>query len=319
MSFRDIKGQDKAIQILKEHLKNSRLAKSYLFTGPEGVGKKLVAKQLSKAVNCQEADLEPCDTCVSCLKIEKGGHPDIHLIDNGRDEIKIEDIRILQAGIKLRPYEGKHKVFIINNAHNLNVASANAFLKTLEESPGESLIILVTDKPALLPKTIISRCQVIKFCSLQRPELEEILKKDYSLQNNLAHFLAYFCEGRIGRALNLKDADILEAKNSVIDEFALAERLDLENLFPRDRDEMRDSLNILAGWFRDMYLIKAGLPHSEMINLDRKAELLLQMQHFSFLELDGILKFISNALLYLEQNINVKLLQSNLKAELWKQ
>jgi len=318
MSFKDIRGQDKPIQMLKDHMNQGRLAGAYLFTGPEGVGKILTAKTLAKAVNCLGGNFEACGECVSCLKIDKAQHPDVHIIDSEGAEIKIELIRQLQGQIALRPYEGKKKVFIINNAHDLNLASSNAFLKTLEEAPGESLIILVSEKPSLLLKTIISRCRILKFNPLARPELEAILTKDYSLEAGLAHFLAYFCEGRLGHALRLKDADILKEKNRVIDEFVFQGSTGLEKNKPHKREEARESLNILACWFRDLYLIKTGMPHSELINLDRKNELLKSMQQFSFFELDEILNSISGSLLYVGQNINIKLLKSNLKAEIWK-
>jgi len=318
MSFKDIRGQDKPIQILKEHMKQGRLAGAYLFTGPEGVGKNLTAKTLAKAVNCLEGKFEACGKCGSCLKIDKAQHPDVHIIDSEGAEIKIEFIRQLQSQIALRPYEGKKKVFIINNAHHLNVASSNAFLKTLEEAPGESLIILVSEKPTLLLKTIISRCRILKFNPLARPELEAILTGDYSLEADLAHFLAYFCEGRLGHSLRLKDADILREKNRIIDEFVFQGGSGFEKNTPQKREDTRESLNILACWFRDLYLIKTGMPHSELINLDRKNELLKSMQQFSFFELDEILNSISDSLLYIGQNINIKLLKSNLKAEIWK-
>ncbi len=318
MSFKDIRGQDKPIQILEDHMKQGRLAGAYLFTGPEGVGKSLTAKTLAKAVNCQEGNFEACGRCNSCLKIDKAQHPDVHIIDSEGAEIKIENIRQLQSQIALRPYEGKKKVFIINNAHHLNLASSNAFLKTLEEAPGESLIILVSEKPALLLQTIISRCRLLKFNPLARPELEAILTGDYSLEADLAHFLAYFCEGRLGHALRLKDAGILKEKNSIIDEFVFQGGAGLERMKPQKREETRESLNILASWFRDLYLIKTGMPYSELINLDRKSELLKSMHQFSFFELDEILNSISGSLLYVGQNINIKLLKSNLKAEIWK-
>lgn len=349
MSFPDIKGQDKSIQILKEHLKQSRLANGYLFVGGEGVGKKLVAKTLAKTVNCQEELLDSCDKCASCLKIEKNQHPDVHIVDaatplNINSEqskndiadstaIKIGHIRQLQKDISLKAYEGKRKVFIIDNAHHLTAAASNALLKILEEPPRDSLIILISANPTLLFKTIISRCQVLRFSTLARAELEDILRKDYSLDNHLAHFLAYFCEGRLGRALSLKDTDILKKKNRIIDALALSNLAfpkgptstsqrytepALESSSIKNREELRVYLNILTGWFRDMYLIKIGMPHSELINLDRKTELLKFMPRFSFPDLDAILNFISESLLYLEQNVNIKLLLSNLKVELWK-
>jgi len=150
-------------------------------------------------------------------------------------------------------------------------------------------------------------------------ELEEILKKDYVLDANLAHFLAYFSEGRIGSALKLKDTDILKNKNRIIDEFAFTDRPFKEGLLMQNRDGIRGYLNMLASWFRDIYLIKTGLAHRELVNLDRKDQLLKLMNSYTWLDLDDSLSSISNSLLLLEQNINLKLLLSNLKMELRKE
>jgi DNA polymerase-3 subunit delta' len=320
MSFQNIKGQDKVIQLLQEALRQNRLASSYLFLGPEASGKKMTAITLAKAANCLENSFDPCERCISCLKIEKNQHPDVHIItslkENNLSEseaIKIEDIRQLQKDINLRPYEGKKKIFIIDNAHNLTAEASNALLKILEEPPAKSLIILISSKPALLFKTIISRCQILRFSWLSRIELERILKKDYRLNDIEAHFLAYFCEGRLGYALRLKDTDIMHQKNMIIDEFISPKTYGSEDLFIKDRQNMRRYLNILAAWFRDIYLVKIGTPHINLINLDRRNQLLRSMNRYSFGDLDVALNFISDALSYLEENINMKLVFSNLK------
>ncbi len=330
MSFKDIKGQDKPTQILKEYIKHSRLTGSYLFVGEEGIGKKLFAKTLAKAVNCEGGVVDSCDKCASCLKIEKGRHPDVHIIGGpdspgvnlehsqamgieDSDSIKIEYIRQLQKDINLKPYEGRKKVFIIDNAHNLTAEAGNALLKILEEPPLNSLIILISSKASLLFKTIISRCKMMKFYPLQRTELEEVLKKDFRLDDNLAHFLAYFCEGRIGRALKLKDTDILRERDRTIDTFTLARRPVQDKLSTENRSSVCAHLNILAAWFRDMYLIKIGAPYRELINLDRKAELLRLMHRYTYVDLYEAFNSISGSLLNLERNINIKLLLTNLK------
>jgi len=333
MSFNDILGQDGPLSLLKSYIEKSRLDGSYLFTGPDGVGKKLVAKTLSKAVNCLESEASPCDRCVSCLKINKDEHPDVYAIDcdtpilidsqSGNEKaaseaIKIGHIRQLQKNIALKPYEGKKKVFIIDSAHNLTPEASNAFLKILEEPVEKSLIILITSKPFLLFKTIISRCKVLKFSGLPRPALEKIIKKDFGFDNDSAHFLAYFSEGRLGRAFVLKDTDLLREKNMVIDSFALSHRVNLDNINIKKREDVRGYLNILSTWFRDIYLIKAGLTIQEIINYDRRDELLKQMSRFTFAELDGILNSISDSIFYLERNINTRLLLHNLGAKLWK-
>ncbi len=232
------------------------------------------------------------------------------------DSIKIEYIRQLQKDINLKPYEGRKKVFIIDNAHSLTAEASNALLKVLEEPPPGSLIILISAKPALLFKTIISRCKIIKFWPLQRTKLEEFLKKDLHLDNNLAHYLAYFSEGRIGRALRLKDTDILREKNGIIDAFTLIRRPGPGKLSIENKNNVRVQLNILAAWFRDIYLIKIGTPYSELINLDRKEELLRLTSRYAFMDLHEIFNSLSNSLLYLERNINIKLLLSNLREDI---
>jgi DNA polymerase-3 subunit delta' len=332
MSFKRIKGQDQAINILKNYLKGSQAVSSYLFIGPQGSGKFLTAKTLAKAANCLEQDADACGRCTACLKIEKNQHPDVHIVDASvfnetatdaqglqtherkiLEAIKIEHIRQLQKEINLRPYEARRKVFIINDAHNLTEEAANALLKTLEEPPQDSLIILVTAKPVLLFKTVISRCRIIKFYPLHRNRLKEILKEEYSIEEELSHFLAYFCEGRIGQALSLKDADILTQKNEIIDEFIFNRNHGLAYRAGSQHQDLRQYLNVLTSWFRDIYMLKIGMPHAELINFDRKDELLKSMVNYSFGALDDILRFISDSFLYLEQNINPKLLISNLK------
>lgn len=317
MSFRDIKGQVQAIYALQQDLKQGRLASSYLFLGPQGIGKRKTAVTLAKALNCQEAVLDSCDSCPSCLKIESQSHPDIHHISQpDADYIKIEEIRQLKKQIGLRPYEGRRKVFIIDNAHQLTAESSNALLKILEEPAGGACIILISSKFTLLFKTIVSRCRVIRFYPLAKAVLAEILRKDYSLNDAQAHFLAYFCEGRLGFSVELKDTDMLNEKNQVIDEFALRLGQSMPKAKGERRELLRKHLNILASWYRDIYMVKIGLSQAELIHLDRVQDLSVAARRYSFGDLEAIMNFIADSLRYLEENINPKLLLSNLRMEL---
>ncbi len=316
MPFKDIKGQDITIDIVKNSMSSVGSCGSYLFLGPEGTGKYFAAKTLAKAVNCLNKEMDACEECSSCLKINKLQHPDIFILAHEDDsEIKIDEIRSMQREISLRPYEAKRKVFIINNAHKLNSEASNALLKTLEEPPKHSLIILVTHSPNLLFKTIVSRCKPVKFHLLNQKELAVILMDDFNLENSQAHFLSYFSEGRIGKALRLKDTDIAARKNVVIDEFT-ANNKNVSII--QNKEDLRQGLDILAGWFRDIYMVKVGMPCDCLINIDRKGELLKEVDSYSFSDLDEIMGNISNSLLYLQQNINSKLLVSNLKLSMRK-
>ena len=242
----------------------------------------------------------------------------MHLIQNGESQIKIEDIRAILRQASFRPYEGRSKVFIIDNAHKLNSEAANSLLKVLEESPKDVLIILITHKTQNIIKTVLSRCKVIKFSPLIRAQLENILIKNYALDKTSAHFLAYYAEGRLGLALRLKDTPLLQEKNRIFDSFILSSKPLDRNLMGQNKDQLRVSLNILASWFRDVYLLKAGLTNSEIIHLDRQSDLLKQTHRFSFKQLDDIMATISESSLYLDKNINSKLLLHNLGAQLWK-
>ena len=319
MSFKQIKGQDKPISILQSYIKNSRLSGGYLFSGPQGVGKKLAALALAKTVNCSEEGLDSCDTCPSCMKIANSQHPDLHIIEAGDSEIKIETIRQLQKDISLRPFEAKKKVFIIDDAHKLTPEASNALLKVLEEPPKQSLIILTSDKANLIFKTIVSRCKTVKFSPLRRQELQRILKDDFGLESSLSHFLAYFSEGRLGSALKMRDSDLFTRKNDFLDEICLNAKPRLDSLPLKTREDIRSFLGILAAWFRDIYLIKVGMPHSELINLDRIKDLLKDMSRFSFMQLNDILDSVSDSLRFLDQNVNTKLLLNDLGVKLWKE
>jgi DNA polymerase-3 subunit delta' len=322
MSFSQIRGLDASIEVLKSALECRRIPASYLFLGPEGIGKSLVARTFAKAVNCLDgAGIDSCDKCVSCRKIDGNNHPDVHLIppagqpgvegDSG-EAIKIEHIRELQDSIYLRPYEGKYKVFIIDNAHLLTPDASNAFLKTLEEPPANSLIILVTSKPKMLLTTIVSRCQKVRFPSLPKDALERMLRDEHGLDGPLSHYLAYSCEGRIGRALRLKGADVLSDKNAVIDYFLSGYKASgVVESFSKDR--MRESLGILADWLRDVYYLKVGMPYAQLINLDRKNELLSAASRYSFTDLDSLFKMLCDTSHYLDQNINPRLLLNNMR------
>lgn len=316
MQFADILGHKKPLSIINAYIKGSSFCGGFIFSGPEGIGKRMVAQICAQKLNCTAKGDKPCGICDSCRKIEKLEHPDLHIIQNGQSQIKVEDIRDMIRQASFRPYEGAMKVFIIDNAHKLNSDAANSLLKTLEEPPGAALIILVTHKPQSIIKTIISRCKQIKFSPLARAELETVLIKNYSLDKPTAHFLSFYAEGRLGLALKLKDSLYLAEKNKIFDSFVLSSKPLQRNLMEQNKEELHACLNILASWFRDIYLLKAGCPDKEIIHLDRLSDLSKITSRFSFKQLDDVMAAISDSCLYLERNINSKLILHNLGA-LW--
>ena len=148
-------------------------------SGDSGIGKRLAALNYAKALNCQTpVDSDACDRCISCRKIDGEIHPDVTTLLPENDEHKIETIRRAEEILSLRPYEGKKKVLIVDDADKMNINSANAFLKTLEEPPDDSIIVLVSASPDRLPDTIRSRCMHVRF----RPLSHEAFARVFSMK-----------------------------------------------------------------------------------------------------------------------------------------
>lgn len=320
MSLEKIIGQDKVINFLKLSRENDKLASSYLFIGPEGVGKTLVAREFAKLLNCENDKLETCDSCLSCIKIDNNNHPDIHWLEKDNSgNIKIEDIRKLKEGINFKPYEAKKKVFVIKEAHSMTAEAANALLKTLEEPPKDSIIILTTSSLEKLFSTVISRCQKIFFSSINVDELKSILEKKYSLEKTMSHYLSHFTEGRLGKAVSLKDKDILEEKNRIIDNFTSTKEFgkDFFDLDSEDKQDIKNNLDILINWFRDILLLKCGMEVTNLANADRKKELLELKNSYNIEDLLEIMNQILNSYTMLEYNLNPKIFLEFLKVKAW--
>ena len=321
MNRADIKGQDRVVNFLINSLKNERLANAYLFIGPEGIGKSAVAKELAKILNCQNKEFDSCLVCSSCRKIENYNHPDIHWIkkdDSGF--IKIEDIRELENDIYLKPYEARKKVYIIEKAESMTEEANNALLKTLEEPPLDSLIILITSQPKRVFSTIASRCQKIYFSSFSNEALEEILSKEHGLNKTKSHFLARFSSGRLGKALKFKDIDILTMKNTIIDNFVY--RQDFNRFYTNfkfdSKADVEEVLELSINWFRDILLVKIGFDDIKLINADRIKDLNSLKMKYSFGELFEIMELIMKINRLLRFNINLKIALAELKEKICK-
>jgi DNA polymerase-3 subunit delta' len=262
LSFATIIGHERPVNILKRALANHRLAHAYLFSGMPGVGKKLTALALAAGVNCRDAGTGgACGACPSCRKAASGGHPDIHLLASGGDEIKIDQIRQIQADLSLKPFEGSKKTLIVDGAENMNTASANAFLKTLEEPPGDALIILITAQPHGLLPTIRSRCQEIRFLPLSRRALAKALVERRSLSEEDAWFLAALAQGSMGRGLEMDIEQERAARKEFMElrgrlpQMTAGEILAHADAVSKDREQFERLLETGVEWLRDVIVM----------------------------------------------------------------
>jgi len=317
MSFRDIAFQDKAIEFLKRSQEAGKLSHSLLFFGPEAVGKREVAITLAKALNCNEGkEADSCDSCPSCKKIDGLSHPDVHWIgpEGAGNVIKIASIRAMQKKINLKPFEGQVKFFIIDRAHLLAEEAANSLLKTLEEPPKETVIILITNDLEKIFPTIRSRCQWVLFSQASPGELKEILKKKYTLSEVDAHFLSHLSEGRIGKAIAIKEEGGLKWKNAIIDGFTMENIIANEDAlyFGNKREKVLDIMDVMISWYRDMLILANGADAALVINADRIDDLIKKANALSEYKIRELLAETLKMRAYIEQNVNPKLALSNL-------
>jgi DNA polymerase-3 subunit delta' len=263
VSFATIEGHERPITILKRALQNNMLAHAYLFSGDPGIGKKLTALALAAAVNCgNRGEDGGCGECPSCRKVAAGGHPDVHLLASDGDEIKIDQIRQVQSELALKPFEGEKKILIVDGAERLNTASANAFLKTLEEPPGDAIIVLISPMPQGLLPTIRSRCQEIRFLPLSRRTLAQALMRKRGLAEDDAWFLAALAQGSMGRALEMEPEEEKSAREefmtlwSGLARMSPGEVLAQAETLSKDRDRLESLLELGVEWLRDVLVYR---------------------------------------------------------------
>jgi DNA polymerase-3 subunit delta' len=208
VSFENIKGQTQVIDIFRNACRNDRLAGAYILAGPEGVGKLLFARELAKYLLCRNRNEDSCGTCSSCIKVDHGTHPDLFELETKETdkEIKIAYVRALQEQLYLKPFEAEVKVFLVNDAHKMNEESANCFLKSFEEPPEDSIIILITHNLSKILPTIRSRAVTVNFRPLDKETMGKILL-DRGLGGDDARFLAALSAGSLSKAQSLMQGD----------------------------------------------------------------------------------------------------------------
>src|SRR5438270_3335729 len=181
MAWFRVRGHTAVVRLFAEAWRRGRLAHAYLFAGPPGVGKRLFADELARALLCENPPagrLEACDQCPSCLQVAAGTHPDFFVAVKPEDKLEfpIDVMRELCQSLSLKSARGRGKVAIVDDADDLNEESANCFLKTLEEPPPRSVLVLIGSSADRQLPTIVSRCQVIRFAPLPDPLVAELLR-----------------------------------------------------------------------------------------------------------------------------------------------
>jgi len=285
MSFRAILGQDGAVGALRRALSADRVAHAYIFAGHPGVGKMTAAVEFARALVCAAGRDDACGECRACRKVDRDVHPDVHRVEPegaGR-QIRIGVIREqVQKPLHLKPYEAARKVVLIDDAHAMNLSAANCLLKTLEEPPPRSVLILVTPQLDALPETLLSRCHIIRFAPLA-PELIREQLEAQGADPDSARFLAGSSSGSLGRAFQMaRTAQLPELRRQVLDLVTGLERPNIVASAARfvklaaETAESRAESRSIAEWlldlaalfYRDVAVRQLGVPTADLSNAD---------------------------------------------------
>jgi len=285
-----------------------------------------LALELAKALNCEAAD-PPCGECASCHKIASAKHADVQIIGvtqnansaeaRPRVEISIDQIREMQHSASLPPFEGKHKVFIINGAELLSIEAANCLLKTLEEPEGRVIFILLTTNDRRLPATVVSRCQRLELPPLAATEIEAALDNGWGVEPSKAKLLSRLCRGCLGWAISAASDDTLlqqrgERLNRLLDlanadyEERFTYATQLATQFSQNREPVLEVLDFWREWWRDLLLAKVG--SSEAItNIDMSSTIVDWAKGYSLAQIKNFIYSIQTAGEQLRQNANPRL------------
>jgi DNA polymerase-3 subunit delta' len=333
-------GHDRAVATLRGSIRRDLLNHAYLVTGAAGVGKRTLAIAFAMTLNCEAEPGEglpvpdlPCGLCSACSKILRGDHPDVSDINlrtqaeltdeaaKGKGaqakELKIDSIRELQRTVGLSPHSGRWKVYIIGDAGKMNEEAANCLLKTLEEPPSQTMLVLLADDESTLLPTIFSRCSHISLRPLKRELVESNLVREWTADPEQASHLAALSGGRLGWAVGmLRDRNALEIRSRTLEDLAVLsgstvlERINAATKYAKKytdaRPELYSTLDTWEGWWRDVLTVKAGAPElamnsDQLITLASIAKRLRIEQAFEAIEL------VQRTRRQLQENVNPRL------------
>jgi DNA polymerase-3 subunit delta' len=296
--FEKLIGNNDTKVLLQRLAANSRVPNALLFAGPEGVGKKLFAFELAKILLCKNGG---CGTCSICTRIgvfdipkpEKGedydvvflsDHPDVGMVVPYKRNLRVGAIRELEREAHFRPFEADKRIFIINDADKMNDSSSNALLKTLEEPPATTYLILVTSRPDALLQTIRSRCQNIRFAPVASTAIADLLSTGKFSPDD-ASLAARVSGGSVGKALGLDIHWFRQVRESMVEVIraallsgSISSMLLTSELMndAKNKDRYEDTIAILESLIRDVFALAKGTDRSSIANADI-ADILLKL------------------------------------------
>jgi len=253
----DVLGHDAAVAELRRVIALDRVPAAVLLLGPAGVGKRALADALAAHLLCAAGADDACGTCAQCVRIAAGTHPDLRVVvrDADRKDVRTEQIRELTRWLSLTPLMAGRKVAIVDGAHEVNEHGQNALLKTLEEPPGHTVLLLTASAPSLLLPTVRSRCRQVRLEPLPAALVRQVIAAR-GIEPGEAEILASLAEGSPGRALALAGPDEQEARQTVLETLPVLRTLDAWEISKRAQELARGAgdagLAVMLSWYRDV-------------------------------------------------------------------
>jgi DNA polymerase-3 subunit delta' len=285
-------GHQQIIEQFQRTVASGRIAGAYLFVGPAGVGKETVARYFAQLIFCQQ-DAQPptvCGTCLACRKVDSGNHPDLQFIRPDGSLLKIGQIRELRRQVIYAPLEASRKVYILTDVDRMNPEAENCLLKTLEEPPAASVLILLTSNLQALLPTTRSRCQILQFHPMPTQELATILADRYSVAPEQATTLAITADGAIGKALTqLEKGDVLTEEVPEI--LRVTDRLAAFRLAEHFKNNP-EILGELVTWYRDLLFLQQGAPIELITHIYSVEELRAIVPYYSRLRIQQAIQTV---------------------------
>jgi DNA polymerase III subunit delta' len=315
LNFYDFIGQKEVITGLTNSIINERVGHAYVFYGPEGIGKKTLANIFATRLLCKDGEgAERCGKCSSCLLVDNGSNPDLHVIFHNDESIGVEEIRKLQSDIIIKPLYGERKVYLILNADNMTTQAQNCLLKILEEPPKYAVIVLTTANFGALLETIRSRAIKYSFKKNTFLEVRTFLEKSHNVDKEGTDFIVAYCDGVIGTAMKLSQSKefiaIRDRISQIILQLAKADLLDvfeIYNFFETIKHNVDMAFDIMLLFYRDLMIVKKAGKENVLINSDKKDIILSNVSNFSVEKLLENIEIIELTRKNIKQNANYQL------------
>jgi DNA polymerase-3 subunit delta' len=332
--FQDVIGNTQIIKYLQDAIRKDQVSHAYLIHGEEGMGKRMLADIFSAALQCggdkvaqpdgavsadetwQAGWTAPCGKCHSCKQAESGSHPDIIWVRHEKpNSIGVEEIRSQLVGdIQVKPYAGKYKVYIVDQAEKLTVQAQNALLKTIEEPPEYGVILLLAANQGVFLPTILSRCVALDMKPIPDHAVYQYLMEECGAQEDKAEICTAFAQGNLGKAVKLADSESFdEMKDHVVRFMGRMSNMPFSDFYTilselgKYKINIQEYLDLILVWFRDVLLFKVSKDANIVRFHDGLPSIMRQASAVSYAGIEEIIEALDRAKARLKANVNFDL------------